>query len=218
MTQQRFIITGQMRSGTKWLASMLRNNVVAPHVDVTHEAFDQDFPAEIVRWQTGPEGVYGSVGHAHVLMPVLHRALNPTWLFIWRDPLETVLSMLGAWRRRPGRLPSSGKMAVRVFQIYAAWNTALLLAEKLDIELTHWYFDDYITPKGFRRLAASLNLELKDKLVDSEIAEFHMTPEKMKVYPEDCPQLLLDYVTEMMDYFPRVARAFELARAVKEVA
>jgi hypothetical protein len=213
--QKRFIITGSMRSGSKWLASMFQNNVVAPHVDVRHEAFSHDFPAEIVRWQAGPDGVYGSVGHDHIAMPILHRALNPTWVFIWRDPLETVLSMLGAWRKS-ARMPQAGEIAHRMFDVFAVWNTSLMLAEQLSIEPTHWYFDWYIKPKGFRALAASLDLELKDELVEPTIVEFNMTPESRKVYPEDCPRLLLDYVSELMEYFPRVKHALELARTVKE--
>jgi len=198
---------------------MLQDNVIAPHVDFTHEPFAHHLQKTIDRWRNGPEdGVYGSVGHDHIVLPILVRELDPTWAFLWREPLPLIMSALGWRRRNRKRMPTDGETLLRAFYTFAGLDSALMFAEKMGVKPTHWHFDQYTKGKGLRLLAKEFGLDLRAKLIHAKKRGVNATPGKFKVTERNCTKKVLDYVKELEELFPRVKQGLELARERKNAA
>lgn len=209
--RRRFIFAGPIRSGSTWLAEMFKKNITGNLVEFKHESFTHNYTKTLKRWQRGPDGIYGSVGHDHTFFPMLDAALQPKWIFMWRPPLKLIESIFRWVSRNRKRGPRTDEIYARTFAVYSGLEAALTEAERRGTSVEHWHFDRYTTPEGFKALAKHLSIPVRDNLILPD--QKNASPKKW-VKASAWAQEARGYISEFVKSLPHVNDALMKATLV----
>lgn len=209
MAKRHIILTGPIRSGSTWLADMFKKNIQRDLVEFEHEVFSHNYAKALKRWRNGGPGIYGTVGHDHMFLNTLDEAFHPTWVFMWREPLQLIQSIFRWVSRNRKREPRTDEIYMRAFTVYAGLEVALATAERRGSDVLHWHFESYTTPKGFKKLGEELQLPLKDSITD--VGHKNSSPKKF-VNAKNWAKDAREYIYLFMKSLPHVTAAYQSAR------
>ncbi len=151
-----FIITGMGRTGTHWLAQMLSQH---PDVYCPHEPFSfWSWPAAFDKWKKVGEGkafVGMSNSYARCFIPEIENAIHPDWVFLWRHPFDLLQSIVS---RKEGIKNIDNFLRSLAMDVFGQLECVLHQADRMNIKLQHFYFDEYTTTPGFSTVTDYLGI------------------------------------------------------------
>lgn len=209
MEKRHIILTGPIRSGSTWLTDMLSENVDPGLAEFGHEDFSRDYPGTLKRWSRGKPKIYGTVGHDHMFFPMLEEAFKPTWVFMWREPLQLIESIFRWVSRNKKREPRTDEIYMRAFTIYSGLEVALAAAARRGADVSHWHFSHYTTRDGFVHLAEFLKLPLRSNLV---MVDSKNSSPKLYVKASRWPKTARQYIYSFVESLPNVWAAYNGAK------
>lgn len=198
-----FILTGQGRTATKWLADMLNKGTNA---HVTHEPFrPTTWPKAFNEWiniKTNAKIIGCANSYARHWISEIDIEIKPTWVMLWREPLSHVKS---AWQR------TQRNFWHVVHALFAELEATLIEAENNNIPISHWYFNHYTTKDGLIMLADHLGVKF-----DGNIKL--LPPGNVAIDPIPRPPtqnwstLMHEHVFKYMSNLPHVRKSYKQAR------
>ena len=207
MADRYFIITGTGRIGTQWLAGMLSQ---CPGCICPWEPFNSaTWGTGLQEWSALDAEVVGMASvHARHLVKEITEIAEPVWIFGWRDPLETVWSVMQRHARHGWSVRTAAPW------VFGVTESALQMCMEACATVGQASFADYTKPEGFADLAKSLGLEVPDGIK-------YLEPQNTtKQYLQERPGLSVvrppsewrdaerAYVWDVVRSFPLVAAAY----------
>lgn len=162
---KHIVVFGSIRSGTQWLAKMFGafTDNGEEITNVRHEGFKK-MPIARMLYHWKQPGIHINVGDDAVMIDLLCKNFPDLQIaVVVRDPLDQLLSIFSC----DGFRPRSNLMSDTGSFLTGMWNwgnidQVLARAKALGIEAKTWHMDYYTTAEGFKELATSLGLKLRD--------------------------------------------------------
>lgn len=200
-------ITGAPRSATRWLRDMIDDNIAVKPRTIKHEALRNNPIRMLMDW-TAP-GFHVTVCQSTSWLLALQRQFPDLQVaLLLRDPVESTLSITS--NSYDGK-HTPGQGIFRTALCWGAMEQMLRIADENRITVLPWHFDYYTTAEGFKALADSLQIPLKDP-VEAK-AKRYATPKEMRQYREEWPEIILKQIEEVFSEHVLLKRAYDKAKA-----
>lgn len=229
---KRFIIAGMGRTGTMWLANMLNKH---PMSNVSHEPFTPaTWPENFKRWACFENPIVGMVNsYARFYMEEIEMSIHPQWGFLWREPFALIRSIVSRDKQYDS-FSNDAKIRMLTPQVFGELEAMLVKVKQLDIQASHWRFENYMTQSGFLKLSNFFGITF-DKCPDLDGPTNAASQRKiingldksnpikrLRLLLQKNPPLIKDsmewkdstkkYITDVVSGFPNVAKAYTTAQ------
>ncbi len=189
-----WIVTGPGRCGTNWLAEVL---------GVPIEPFGHFKTTDPYAWMTDHEVCVNHYACDYIqeLAPLVD-----TWVFVHRDPVDYLCSMLGRWygKQFPHWCTVDEQARTGARQLLGGLEASLALMEHYGVTPSHWHMNLYTTEPGLQKLAAHLRVSLAYPLKLPE----PLNVGTKKVVREQLHPATLDYIQAVHSGLPRLTQGY----------